>query len=276
MDYRTMYTEARQHWPKTLVDEATTWLLRELVQVQHPFPPQVQVQDPEYPDEEPVVLSSETPTITQCPCMVDPEEVCIHVVAANMGLLLAEGETTDVTPMPAHQQHEPHSITLSAVTPGGYEALVCFRGFDLPALLRQIQTTEQLWGRAGWQPKHRQVAPQVILSSPAPKNGTPEPSPVPQDQEIPQTSGQRLIFHAETLKGNFIDGKWYWVVFGPDMPRQRAKFGMRIWEEGLATAGIIAHTLRPEQPPSLRGYLAEYVLNDEGKPDKIIRLIKEG
>lgn len=75
-------------------------------------------------------------------------------------------------------------------------------------------------------------------------------------------------FTAESLSATVDDGKVYWKVRGGMFK----KFGVTVWPETLAAAGFDAD-LSPLKSHDLTGYTAVYVLNEEGKAQKVIQLI---
>ena len=70
--------------------------------------------------------------------------------------------------------------------------------------------------------------------------------------------------------GCMSGGKTYWKVKGGPY----AKFGVTIWPETLAKAGINPEELDPGDEYPLYGYVAHFQLNDEGKPQKVVALVK--
>lgn len=77
-------------------------------------------------------------------------------------------------------------------------------------------------------------------------------------------------FAASEMICTVSEGKAYWKVKGG----QFTKFGVTIWPEVLQAAGFDPDTLNPMKPVSLAGYTAHYVLNDEGKAQKVTALTK--
>ena len=293
MTFPDLYQHACTVFPRPVVDIATPWLLSpDLIRILETDPLSIEVIDPEFP-EEPLVLTREN-DLFPCPLCVDAETVCPHTVAATMKSWQWAAEETvplrnkeDLDPTAVVHQHEPHSLTLKATTQHGYEALLCLRGFDAQRLFRQAAQLEALWSERGWTAPYGRSTPTTYAQAtaahaapapqPQPQQGTPPgQTPAPAHPPAPTTMGTApgaLVFHPDRLEASFLNGKWYWAMFGPDMPRSRMKHGIRIWEEGLATAGWHPQTLNKEQPPDVRGYLAEYVLKPDGTPDKVIRLI---
>lgn len=77
-------------------------------------------------------------------------------------------------------------------------------------------------------------------------------------------------FAASEMICTVSEGKTYWKVKGG----QFTKFGVTIWPEVLRAAGFDPDTLNPMKPVSLAGYTAHYVLNEEGKAQKVTALTK--
>lgn len=75
-------------------------------------------------------------------------------------------------------------------------------------------------------------------------------------------------FPADELTATVNDGKRYWKVRGG----QFAKFGVTVWPETLKAAGFDPDALDPMKPVSLAGWTAWYVVNEEGKAQKVTRL----
>lgn len=75
-----------------------------------------------------------------------------------------------------------------------------------------------------------------------------------------------LTFRAETLEKSTKGDKTYYKVKGPKFP----EYGVTIWPEVLADAGFDLDTLTGVTP--LTGYTAHYILNDKGKPAKVVGL----
>ncbi len=292
MTFPELYQKACVDFPATVVDIALPWLLTTgTIHILDHDPLTIQVTDPEFP-EEPLVLVQEH-GLFPCPLCVDAETVCPHTVAATMKSWQWTAEETqplrnkeDLDPTAIIHQHEPHSLTLKANTQHGYEALLCLRGFDAHRLFRQAAQLEALWHDRGWTAPYGRSTPTTYAQATAapqssvPPVTAPQQAPVSTPVTAPPTAPSQsvtapgaLVFHPDRLEASFLNGKWYWAMFGPDMPRNRIKHGIRIWEEGLATAGWHPHTLDKEHPPDVRGYLAEYVLKPDGTPDKVIRLI---
>lgn len=86
-------------------------------------------------------------------------------------------------------------------------------------------------------------------------------------QPIQAAHGPTQSFTAELLAATVDKGKTYWKVQGGVF----SKFGVTVWPEVLAAAGF--GDLNPMQTYDLTGYTAVYVLNEEGKAQKVIQLI---
>lgn len=85
----------------------------------------------------------------------------------------------------------------------------------------------------------------------------------------PATSGPTQSFTAESLSATMDKGKTYWKVQGGMF----SKFGVTVWPEVLAGAGFETEQMNPAKVYDLTGYTAVYVLNEEGKAQKVIQLI---
>jgi len=98
-----------------------------------------------------------------------------------------------------------------------------------------------------------------------------EPATVTRQQPAanpqPPTGGS---FLADKLTATVDDGNAYWKVRGG----QYTKFGVTIWPEALVDAGFDFDELNPMKPVDLSGWTAHYVLNDNGKPKKVVKLVQ--
>lgn len=85
----------------------------------------------------------------------------------------------------------------------------------------------------------------------------------------PQPSGATESFEADELTITMIDGQQYTKVKGG----QFKKFGVTVWPEVLTEAGI--GKLDPAKSPyGLRGYTAYFNRKEDGKPGKVVKLVK--
>ena len=75
-------------------------------------------------------------------------------------------------------------------------------------------------------------------------------------------------FPAQELSATVNDGKAYWKVKGDRFQ----KFGVTVWPEVLEAAGFEVETLNPLKPVDLTGWMATYVVKENGMPQKIVRL----
>ncbi len=237
----------------------------------------------------------EDPGEDDIPFSTDPP--CAHLFAAALFQATEAGSAPDSAPqretVPMIRHKDSGSMTVKVQNPQGYEWLVCVRDdTDVDQLFSKARHAMEKIQEYGWlpagswhkaQPQAPQPAPVSETASQPQQQAPVAPAPVPvtqaQTQTPPQgpaTAGSVYVFHTSHMTANMANGAVYWNVFGPDMPRACAKFGVRIWQEGLATAGFDATKLNPQAPPDLSGYLAHYVLrtDDSGRPDKVIRLEK--
>ncbi len=278
--------------PRPLMDEALVLVARGAVTITPGDPLEIQVLDPAYLETEPIILGPALAAGTwMCPCMeeVGITEPCVHLVAALVMLAQYEAqqderEPISLVPAPGKTdviRHEPHSLSIKGITAKGFEVFLCLRGFDERQLFTRAARLLEAWEQKGWQPPYGSRRPityqEAQEKAAAPSGTTATPSVAEENKPKEGTPGAQdiLVFHAERMEANFLNRTWYWAVFGYDMPRSRAKFGVRIWEEGLKTGGFDLKTLDPQNPPSLDGFLAHYILNADGTPDKIVRLIRQ-
>lgn len=80
---------------------------------------------------------------------------------------------------------------------------------------------------------------------------------------------EALTFIAQNLSTTFDEGKQYFKVRGA----QFSKFGVAIYPEMLQAAGIDPDSIDPREPLDLAGWTAFYVLNENGKPRKVTKLV---
>lgn len=289
------YTDVPLH----LIDEALLWYVHGHVSVHATDPVRCSVQDPDDADPEPYAVAYDLPltpdavAVWACnTCRPEDRTTCVHALAGMLAVLATEPEehAADAPEaigaphrMPSVseiRQHEPCSLSLSGTTPGGYDILLCLRGYEVEHLMHQARVAVAVWDAEGYRGKYGRhqpityqettpLTPEAGAAVP-PSVTLPPSAPAPSLPSIPQNG---LVFTVERLEASFLNKKWYWAVFGPDMPRSRAKHGVRIWEEGLKTVGLDPATMDATCPPDLTGYLAHYILKDDGTPEKIIRLV---
>ncbi len=90
-------------------------------------------------------------------------------------------------------------------------------------------------------------------------------NPVGQAPTPAHPSG-RGSFAASSLTATVDNGKAYWRVKGGEFQ----KFGVAIYPEVLEAAGLA--DANPLKPVDLAGWTAHYVVNDKGKPKKVVNL----
>lgn len=282
--------------PPHLIDEALLWYIHGHVAILATDPVSCAVREPEDPDTYLVSYtatgSDDLPVRFACDtCSPDEAITCLHALAAQIALLattsahehdpeMASSVTSVTSAATETRQHEPCSLSLGGTTQRGYDILLCFRGYDVDQLMQQARQALGQWEVYGWGGKYGRTQ-QVTYAekmaeqpeSPPQRTSHPPSPPTPPIPPSPPVPPQGLVFTVDRIEASFLNKKWYWAVFGPDMPRSRVKHGVRIWEEGLKTAGLDPATMDPTNPPDLTGYLAHYIMKDDGTPDKIIRLL---
>ncbi len=77
---------------------------------------------------------------------------------------------------------------------------------------------------------------------------------------------------AERLSVEMKDGKFYYKVIA----KPYTKFGITVWDETLKAAGVVVDHANPQNTPNISGWNVEYILNDQGKPQKVTRLLPAG
>ena len=311
MQYRTA-RDLADHWypaqsiSRDTLEGALLLLLHDDVVVIPTDPIEVQVTDTGYLEDGPIRIDVwKQPWI--CPCMeeVGMEDPCLHLLAAR--LMVADLEAKhqqhdEEAPGPMGsitstevRRHDSHSFSLKGITAEGFEVSMYLRGYNATQLFRQAKDVLGLWREEGWHspyggrhpipyqekvptPTPAPTAPQPEIVQARPLRETMPPQGTPRTGVPPERPGGSrppegtFKFHADKLQANFLNGRWYWSVFGPDMPRSRAKFGVRIWEEGLQLSGFFEPD--PQNPPSIEGRVALYVVGADGRPDKVIQLIE--
>lgn len=100
-------------------------------------------------------------------------------------------------------------------------------------------------------------------------NGAKPATPVVKTTAPPIASGNgSLTFEASKLVANVNEGNVYWKVKGGKFSRH----GVTIWPEVLEAAGFEPDNLDPTETYSLSGSTAHYVVNENGNPQKVIKL----
>ncbi len=77
-----------------------------------------------------------------------------------------------------------------------------------------------------------------------------------------------LTFKADKLVGSKSEGKVYWKVKGPRFH----KYGVTVWPEVLEETGFNLDELNPDDTYDLTDYTAHYINNDDGNPQKVVKL----
>ncbi len=95
----------------------------------------------------------------------------------------------------------------------------------------------------------------------------PEPQYVPVQEPAKPTE---YSFETEFLECTITNNKQFFKILGGMF----SKYGVTVWPEVLTTAGIQPTKLEGGKKYNLHGYNAFYVLNDKGKPQKVVRLEK--
>lgn len=83
-----------------------------------------------------------------------------------------------------------------------------------------------------------------------------------------QQSEGLISFPAEQMTATVDKGKTYWKVTGGSYQ----KFGVIVWPEVLAAAGIDERQIDIRHPFPLTGFTAHCLTKPNGKPKKVIRL----
>lgn len=142
----------------------------------------------------------------------------------------------------------------------GSNVQITMRGVNLPDYAAVLKTRKEFCDKAqesGW----------TFPGKVAPVAGLTAAGPLPASHQASDVA--ELSFPAQALSSSSNAGKSYFKVKGGRF----TKFGVNIWPEVLAAAGLKAE-VGPDK--SLEGYTAFYVLKADGKEDKVIRLAKNG
>ncbi len=138
-----------------------------------------------------------------------------------------------------------------ATSPNNFSHTFNVRPKDGEKLLKAIEMFEEVLIKQGWEPSK-----QSAVGS--------EQSGRSRANALTQS------FAAETLSVTIDDGKVYYKVKGGEF----SKFGVFIWPEALAASGIEVDDIDPIKGLNLRGWTAEYTLNDDGNPKKVTHLYR--
>lgn len=193
---------------------------------------------------------------------------------------MAESELSELTPekylaVLNHIQHLEDQAKLPEAVgststymrgPGGAEILVVVRGVSIDQAWEDMRVfvTERI--KEGYKPvvKYPEGSKTASGSSPAGGATTSEPKNAP-ISGIPANDG---FYDAETISVSVNDGKTSFRIKGGIFKQ----YGVICWPETLAAAGF-----DPDHPPKdLSGYKAYYINNENGKPKKVVALVKVG
>lgn len=184
--------------------------------------------------------------------------------------------TSAVASVPLEQAEAPLSATAKFVDRAGAEWLFTVRtGVDGETLIDFIESLSKLTPflqKKGFAPVGGRFG-----SAPAPQSTpTPANAPAAKPQQaavavkaapVAVKAGGEQSFAAETLVAQEMNGKTYWSVQGGPF----AKFGVRVWPEVLAEAGMDVDLLDPSTVYDISGFTAYYEENDKGHK-KVTRL----
>lgn len=165
-------------------------------------------------------------------------------------------------PKPALSE-APASLNFFGITEKGWNIQFTLRDMDEYNLIARfgklVKTLEENY----------HVKPKPVGSQP---NREPAAPPPPEQQAATrhENGGADGSFAAEKLVGNVSEGKISWKVKGGKF----SKFGVTIWPEVLEASGLYPDQLDPMQQYNLAGYTAYFVNTEEGKPQKVTRLVK--
>ena len=159
----------------------------------------------------------------------------------------------------------PRSVNFYGITSKGWNCQFTVRAVDNETLIADMGDLINRLEAIGVQPKAVGRQPEG--------NGSQNTAPPPQkelhtDDVHPDAS---YTFEAERMVGSTQGDKVYWKVQGGKF----SKYGVTVWPEVLEASGFDPEQLDPAIEYDMQGYTAYYVLNDKGKPDKVVNLAKE-
>lgn len=202
----------------------------------------------------------------------DVEWVCAHLLAVELSTLSQESATTmdNQIPsplMPPPALGDPHSINVFATDGDGFSWQITLRSSstiaDVDHLFACARYAKEKIMKYGWKPNKTGV--QASVAAPVAHK---DPGAVASQ---PERKSEALTFMCDTMGAIVNNGKSYWKIRGGPF----AKFGVTVWEEVLEDAGFFKHKLDAMQTYNLKGWQAEYLLKEDGKPDKVTRLLKK-
>ena len=175
----------------------------------------------------------------------------------------------------------PASITTKVYDSNGFEVRLTVRDYSMSDLLKKwIKFSEYLMDN-GYTPTNapRPAAPPQAPPEPTPADieaqANPERVAASQPQQaaaVPPAAGGQS-FMAEKLVASMTDGKTYWKIKGGIYQR----YGVTVWPEVLQAAqqaGLYLSDgeLNPAQEYPLGGWIAHFVINEKGQPQKVTQL----
>lgn len=167
-----------------------------------------------------------------------------------------EHEMTTIEPKSARTWTEaPASATVKAKY-RSREWMITLRGETGAEVIHKIDQVSD------WLDKHAEAV--NVEPTPADVKAT-NPAPAPAAQQKQPSAEQS--FSATTISATVSEGKTTWRVKGG----QFEKFGVICYPEVLRAAQL---ELDPTQVYSLNGWTAYYAVKDDGKPQKVTRLVK--
>ena len=233
-----------------------------------------------------------------CSCTMSEEWVaCAHIIAVDMLMLcdrhdeLQQEVSRSIEPAKAIQESvaqkkEPHSMTVTAIDTDGFGWLICVRSVSVNELFEDAREVKERITKYGWHGTNKSMSPlpqketetketETEITTPVmqTKEEIIEPKIVQPEEKIKEQETEKrdaLTFMAESLVATVHEGKAYFKCRGGRF----SKFGVTIWPEVLEAAGL--KNLDPMKIYDMHGYTAEYVVKEDGKSDKIIRLTKTG
>ena len=163
----------------------------------------------------------------------------------------------------------PASLTFKGVTQRGWDVQFTLRDWSEEALLARFKAFAKTLEEANVTPRGQQAALPAAVEQPSLGSALPSELPGFTGSPSPQKA-EELSFEAEELVPSMDKGRRFFKIKGGRF----MQYGVRIWPEVLAEAGIDSEKIDMGVPSyPLKGLTAHYIEKD-GKPDKVTRLVR--
>lgn len=199
----------------------------------------------------------------------------VEAAAQELGAIVRDDNIMKGESEMAENAEALFSASIKMYDPSGADVMITIRDGLVPgdtaaAKAESCAKLVSYLAGKGWRPngngRHQASAAHPANIEPAP------PQPAAPAAQAPQAGGGNevgaLTFPAETLVANVHNGKTYWKVQGG----QFSKYGVTIWPEVMAAAGLDPDQLDAMQTYDLTGRTATYCVTEEGNPQKVTAL----